>query len=455
MSSLQVLEPIYTRLPEVRSPEKKIAFTNRLYWTIAVLVLFLVMAQVRLVGLDETRAASLGQLQTLLASEIGTLVTVGIGPIVLASIILQLLVGAKLIQIDLSKPAERAQFQGTQKLLSVILSFFEAGIFVLSGTLLPKEGMLLPVLLQVAMGSIILLYLDELVSKYGIGSGISLFIAAGVSASFFWRVLRPTGLAGITDPGGNLWQIIGSNGFTFVPLVPILVAIAIFVIIVFVEGIHVNIPITMGGSGVGGRFPVKLMYVSNMPVILAVALFANIHLWNQIATNANIPVLSGVLSGLTWATTSPFGLFETILVRVGAEGISAIGFLAPQLAQALVYSLVLIVFCVVFGVFWVNMGNQGPEAVAEQLEKSGMYIKGFRRDKRIIQQILERYIPTIVIIGSVFVGLLAAFGDMALGGLASGTGILLTVGIVYRMYEEIARLQASESNAMLAKIMGG
>lgn len=455
MSSLKALEPLYTLLPEIRTPEKKIAFTNRLYWTLGVLVVFLVMGQIELIGIEPTQAAALEQLQVLLASEIGTLITVGIGPIVLASIILQLLVGAQFIQVDLSKPEERAEFQGAQKLLAILLSFFEAGIFVLSGTLAPQPGMLMWVLLQVAIGSIILLYLDEIVSKYGIGSGISLFIAAGVSSSFFWRVLRLPGTGGLTDPGGNLFQVFGAGGFTIVPLIPIAVAILIFVIIVFVEGIHVNIPITLGGSGIGGRYPVKLMYVSNMPVILAVALFANIHLWNQIASSHSIPILTDLLGGLTWATTSPFGLMETVIVRVLSEGGGALVFLAPQLLQALVYTLALVICCVVFGIFWVNMGNQGPEAVAEQLEKSGMYIKGFRRDKRVIQQILERYIPTITILGSIFVGILAAFGDMALSGLSSGTGILLTVGIVYRMYEDIAKQQASESNAILAKLMGG
>jgi preprotein translocase subunit SecY len=114
----------------------------------------------------------------------------------------------------------------------------------------------------------------------------------------------------------------------------------------------------------------------------------------------------------------------------------------------------LLACCVVFGIFWVQMGNQSPEAVADQLQKSGMYIPGFRRDKRVIEGILKRYIPTITILGSLFVGLLAGLGNMALGGLTSGTGILLTVGIVYRIYEQLAKEQMMAMHPMLGKIFG-
>ena len=92
--------------------------------------------------------------------------------------------GAKIINIDLSDPDQKALFSGTQKLLAILLSIFESGIYVYTGAVgtLPGAGLELKliVMLQLAMGSIILLYLDEIVSKYGIGSGISLFIAAGV-----------------------------------------------------------------------------------------------------------------------------------------------------------------------------------------------------------------------------------------------------------------------------------
>lgn len=444
MGFLDILEPIYNVLPEVKSPETKPPLKRRLLLSLLVLVLFFIMGRIALMGLDAYSAQYLDQLQTILASETGTLITAGIGPIVLASIILQLLVGGKLIELDLSNPKDKAKFQGMQKLFAIVLCFFEAIVYTLSGLLKPMPGMAWLVILQVAIGSIILLYLDELVSKHGIGSGIGLFIAGGVIASFFWQIFAPPiSWNPVMAQGGIISNFIASFASRpdFLLFLPILISIIIFVIIVFIEGMHVNIPITMGRTGTGGRFPVKLLYVSNIPVILAVALFANIRLWSL--AGAGIPFLGTILKALADATTAPFRLFSDIIV--GTATLGAIG-------HAILYMIILVATCIVFGWFWVQMGGQGSEAVANQLQKSGMAIPGFRRDPRIIKGILDRYIPPITIIGSIFVGLLAGLGNMSLGSLASGTGILLTVGIVYKLYEELAREQIIETHPILGKL---
>lgn len=454
MSFIDALQPIFNMMPEVSPPKGEVPLQKKIMWSALALVIFFIMGNITVVGLETARADYLAGLQTILASNMGSLISAGIGPIVLSSIILQLLVGANLLQVDFSIPADKAKFQSMQKFFAIILCFFEAIAYTITGTpLLAKAGFLPIVILQVALGSIILLYLDELVSKHGIGSGIGLFIAGGVSGAFFWQIFRPP--TALEPAGGVLIQFVSSlaTGANFLLFLPILVALAIFFIVVFAEGAHVNIPITMGRRGMGGRFPVKLLYVSNMPVILAIALFANIQLWATVTEN--IPILGQVMAGLAWATTSPFNLFYDIIIRIGSEGIMpALTFLAPEIGQAAIYLIILTACCVVFGIFWVNMGNQGPAAVAEQLQRSGMYIPGFRRDKRIIEGILNRYIPTITILGSIFVGLLAGLGNMALGGLSSGTGILLTVGIVYRLYEQLAKEQMMAMHPMLGKLFG-
>jgi len=454
MGVIDALQPVFRLMPEVKPPAEEVPLQKKIMWSALSLVLFFIMGKITLVGIDVARQEYLAGLQTILASQMGSLISAGIGPIVLSSIILQMLVGAKFINLDLSNPADKAKFQSLQKFFAILLCFFEAAAYTVTGTpLLAKPGFMMLVVAQVALGSIILLYLDELVSKYGIGSGIGLFIAGGVSGAFFWQIFRPP--TPLEPTGGVIMQFIGSlsTGANFLLFLPILVALIIFVIVVFAEGMHVNIPITMGARGMGGRFPVKLLYVSNLPVILAIALFANIQLWATVT--AQIPVVGDVLATLAWATTSPFNLFNDIIVRVGAEGpITALNFMAPQIFQAAIYMTILLACCVVFGIFWVNMGGQSPSAVADQLQKSGMYIPGFRRDKRIIEGILNRYIPTITILGSLFVGLLAGLGNMALGGLSSGTGILLTVGIVYRMYEQLAREQMVAMHPILGRLFG-
>lgn len=461
MGLLDVFEPIYKFLPEVKPPLAEVSLKRKLIWTGLVLVIFYVMGSISLIGLSAAKSDYLQSMQVILASNIGTLITAGISPIVLASIILQLLVGGKIININLSEPRDRARFQSLQKLFAIALCFFEGIIYVSSGMLEPFEGMFVIVVAQVALGSIILIYLDEVVSKYGIGSGIGLFIAAGVSSNFLWLVFEPPlTIGGLPTEGGAIVRFIGSlgTGADFLILLPIFIAVIIFLIIVFAEGMHVNIPITMGRKGTGGRFPVKLLYVSNIPVILAVALFANFQWWALIAKGITLPVIgNGIgwfMGGIAYFTQAPYGLLTDLLSRVLAEGVTGLVFMAPQIFQAFVFMIILVVACVIFGKFWVEMGGQGPTAVAEQLNRSGMYIPGFRRDSRIIEQVLKRYIPPITILGSIFVALLAGFGDMALGGLSSGTGILLTVGIVYRLYEELAREQLMETNPLLKRFFG-
>ncbi|MDO8428705.1 MAG: preprotein translocase subunit SecY [Candidatus Diapherotrites archaeon] len=457
MRLVEALQPLYNVLPSIRPPKESQALKTKLYWTAFVLVLYYIMGRIQLAGIDLSKSAG-GQLQGLqvvLASELGTLITVGIGPIVLASIILQLLVGGKFLNINLQDPKDRVMFQALQKVLAIILAFVEGFIYVSAGLIVPLPGMMLFTVLQIALGSIFLLYMDEIISKYGIGSGISLFIAANVGASFFWQIFMPPAVSLIQPSGGILFQFIESlgTGINFLILIPILMAIIIFLVIVFAEGMFVNIPIAMGAKGLGGRYPVKLLYVSNMPVILAVALFANIRIWALVTEK--IPIIGNIFGAIQWATQSPFNLFGDILLRISGEGIvQGLMVASPAILQGLVYLGVLIVTCVVFGKFWVELGGQSTEDVAKQLENSGMYIPGFRRDERIIKKILDKYIPVITILGSIFVGLLAGIGDMALGGLSSGTGILLAVGIVYRLYEEIAKQQVMGNSALLSKLMG-
>ena len=84
-----------------------------------------------------------------------------------------------------------------------------------------------------------------------------------------------------------------------------------------------------------------------------------------------------------------------------------------------------------------------------------MQIPGFRRDPRIIEKVLERYIPTVTMFSGAIVGLLAAGADMiGTTGQSSGTGVLLTVGIMIRMYEQIGKEQMMEMHPVLRQVFG-
>jgi len=433
-------------LPSVKDPEKVPTTRQKLLWTLIVLVVYFILASIKLIGLDPYKTRDLGMFQMILASEIGTLTTLGIGPIVLASIILQLLAGVKIINFDFSNSQDRARFSSVQKLLAIVLSVIQSFIFVNFGMLAPNPGMLWLVVVQIFLGAIIVLYLDEVVSKYGIGSGIGLFIAAGVCHTIIWRIFSiPSAARNFS--GGLLFQGISllTGGATTellsTVLLPIAFTVIVFLAVVYAESLHVNIPLTVGRSGMGANFPVKLMYVSNMPVILAVTLFANVALLAAIFRNTPA---ANILTPMSNFLTAPYELLQKIIIGGATMG---------MVWHALGYTAIFVLVCVIFGKFWVEVGGQGTENVANQLQRSGMSIPGFRRDERVLVSVLNRYIPTIVIMGSIFVALLAVLADFT-GAIGTGTGILLTVGIVYRFYEQLAKDQLFESGNFLKQMMG-
>ncbi|MCK4327823.1 MAG: preprotein translocase subunit SecY [Candidatus Diapherotrites archaeon] len=506
--ALEFLDPVIQLLPEVKKPAQKPEFKKRIMWVVAGIMVFFILGQISPFGLltpaklEEIRTENPGmyaelaqqyedvlgrvgfleRVHTILASKIGSLATLGIGPIVMSSIILQLLSGAELIHIDKEK------YQGVQKLFAILFCFFEAGIYVFSGFLpiMPSGVSLLPlpiigelfklnhilVLTQISIGSIILLYLDEVISKYGFGSGIGLFIVAGVSQSIIFRAFDP--VAGLVPT--FITQTINAGIMDFDLIAPLLFTILVFLVVVYAEAMRIEIPLTLGRiRGVGGRYPLKFFYVSNLPVILAAALFANVQLFSSVLNGLGFPLLGTFGPGgnplpelvlslnpaelsfpIAYLVQAPYGIIGTssaINQYILNPTYTLLGIIPLELVHLLLYSIILVMVCVVFGMFWVETTGMGPSQVAEQLQNVGFSVPGFRRDKRVIERVLERYIPIITIVGSGAVGLLAAFADIT-GALGTGTGILLSVGILYRLYEELAQSQLMEMHPALKQFFG-
>jgi preprotein translocase subunit SecY len=118
------------------------------------------------------------------------------------------------------------------------------------------------------------------------------------------------------------------------------------------------------------------------------------------------------------------------------------------------YLGILIVFCVVFSLTWLEVGGLGPSTVAQQLVDSGMQVPGYRRSGKAIESILNRYIPAVTVLGGVIVALIAGISDF-FGVFGSGMGILLSVGIVYQYYETLMQERAAEVIPAFRKIFGG
>jgi len=465
---LSLFKPLGRVLPEIKVPERKVSFNEKIFWTALVLIVYLVMSEIPLYGVASESADRFGALRVIFASNQGTLMELGIGPIVTAGLILQLLAGSSMIKCDMSNPEDRGLFTVASKACSIILTGIQASAYIISGMYGALAGTTtIVILLQLVGAGIMVMLLDELVQKgWGLGSGISLFIMAGVAQNILWSAFSPASglfvqsLSTLLSGNQTLFQWVVGVG-SYPSLIGFIATIAAFLVIIYIEGVRVELPMTYAGyKGFRSRYPIKLLYVSNLPVIFASALFANLYFFSQLIWGSiGRPEPGANLF------TDIFGSYRVVTVdnSTNVESVGGIAHFvtAPQGLQnvaaepirALVYLGILVAFCAVFSLVWLEVGGLGPSKVASQLMSSGMQIPGYRRSGKAIELILKRYIPAVTILGGVIVGLVAGVSDF-LGVFGSGTGILLSVGIIYQYYELLMRERAAEMFPAFRRILG-
>ncbi|HDR73391.1 MAG TPA: preprotein translocase subunit SecY [Methanoculleus sp.] len=471
---LDRLEPLFAAMPAVRAPEGHVHFKNKLLWTLAILLLYFALTNVLVFGLDPSSQDIFGYYRALLAGAQGSIMQLGIGPIVTASIVLQLLKGADILPIDTSQARGQIQYMGLQKLLIFVMILLEAAPQVIGGFLQPDPAVAaaffggslgavsLLIFLQVVVGGILIVFMDEVVTKWGMGSGVGLFIIAGVSQGLIngflnWMPVAdpyPVGffprLIAVIADGADFLRYFGTDLLAFVT------TIAIFLVIVYVESTRIEIPLAHTAvRGARARFPVKLIYASVLPMILVRVLQANIQMLGLFLNNIGITTLGTYqnqipLDGLMWFLAPINGPEDwmwwaydlghaawEVIIRMGID-IS-----------------IMVVGGAVFALFWVKTAGLDSSHVARQIQMSGMHIPGYRRNLQVLEKYLDRYIPRITVIGGVFIGLLSVVANLfGVIGAVGGTGLLLTVSIVYRLYEEIASEQIMEMYPFMRGFFG-
>jgi len=462
---MSLFDKFIENLPEVASPsQKKLPFKEKLKWTLIVLMLFFILGMIPLFGLGNNALQQFEFLSIILGASFGSIISLGIGPIVTASIVLQLLNGSGLWRFDLTKPEGKKRFQAFQKLFSVFFIILEGAVYVFMGGLSPSTAyagtplyfqLELLLVFQLFLGGVMIMLMDEIVAKWGFGSGISLFIAAGVAQQIFIRAFsflpNPSSPGTVTGAVPNLFISLANGDPTTAMLMiaSIVATVAVFLMAVYVQAMKVEIPLSFGRvRGHGIRWPLNFLYTSNIPVILVAALMANIQLFATLLQKWGHPIL-GTFSGST--PTSGF-----VLWIYGGDFVGKIikgSFVLTDVWHALTYILFMVVGAVIFSMFWVQSAGMDARSQAKQMLASGLQIPGFRRDERVLERILERYIWPLTIMGAITVGFIAALADLS-GALSRGTGILLAVMIIYQLYENIAREHMMDMNPVMRKFMG-
>ena len=454
------LRNVLLNLPEVASPtERRLPFKEKLKWTIAMLFLFYVLGLIPIFGLAPTALANFEFLSLILGAEFGSITSLGIGPIVTASILLQLLNGSGIIKFDLTNSDGKRMFQGVQKGLALAFVFLESLIYVFTGGLAPSEGHgPFLIIFQLILGGIMILFMDEVVSKWGFGQGISLFIVAGVSKGLMVRLLSPLDSSGQLSflsseaPVGAIFDIFhqlsqGTPDAALIRGVQILATVSVFVIAVYAQAMRIEVPLSMGRiRGQGIRWPLAFLYTSVIPVILTAALLANVQLGSELFDNpflGSIDPGTGEATGVVAWLSLPPPLIQGLIART----VEPIHF-----ARAGTYALFLICGAVLFSIFWVKTAGMDARSQAKKMMDYGLQIPGFRRDERVLESLLNRYIPALTVLGGITIGFLTALADLS-GALTQGTGLLLAVMVIYKLYEEIGQQHAMDMNPMLRKFM--
>jgi len=393
----------------------------------------------------------------IMASNKGTLMELGISPSITAGMIMQLLTGTKLMDCDMSLKEDRSLFNGATKLLGILIAIGEAVAYTVSGMYGSIEdigaGNAVMIISQLVFAGIIVLLLDDLLQKgYGLGSGVSLFIATNICESIVWKAFSPTTINtgrgtefegavislfhGMITKSDKLMALKEAFYRSHAPnLTNLMATVIIFMVVIYFQGFRVDLPVKYQKvRGQQGSYPIKLFYTSNIPIILQSALIGQLYfvsqlLYKRFKSNMFINLLgqwqevdysgqSVPVGGLAYYMSPP-GSFADIMV----DPIHAFAYVGFVLGT-----------CGWLSRMWIDVSGSSPKDVAKQLRDQQMIMQG-HRDESIIA-VLNKYIPTAATFGGVCIGALTILADF-MGAIGSGTGILLAVTIIYQYYEMI------------------
>ena len=453
MGVLKLLADIADRFPTVEKPAPKPSLYRRLAWTGVILILYLVMSNIPLYGVPTQTIQNTVTLQQIIfASTQGTLMELGIGPIVTAGLILQVLAGAKIIDINLTDPESRRIFTAAQKSLAILFGIFEATMYVLgnkywAGTgINPSVWIKLAVIIQLSVASFIVILMDEMLQKgWGLGSAISLFILAGVAYQVMWaflgyvpRVAETYGFIPALIKSPSKFIIARPNGFP--DLTGLVATLAIILFLVYVQAMRVEIPVTSPRMrGIRSKIPLQFMYVTNIPILLVGIFVADLQLFQGIIGN-----LAGIeskwyryYSDMVYYMSPPRGIIQAV----------------SDPLRTLSFAISWTILAILFGYIWVELAGLNPRDQAKNLIESGMEIPGMRRNPKVLESVLSKYIYPLTLLSSIIVALISIVADI-FGAYGTGTGILLAVGIINQYYMMITYERALETFPLLRKLLG-
>ncbi|VDL64104.1 unnamed protein product [Nippostrongylus brasiliensis] len=434
---LEFVKPFCGFVPEVSKPERKIQFREKMLWTAITLFVFLVCCQIPLFGIMSTDSADpFYWLRVILASNRGTLMELGISPIVTSGLIMQLLAGAKIIEVG-DTPKDRALFNGAQKLFGMVITVGQAIVYVMSGLYGdPSEigaGICLLIVVQLVIAGLIVLLLDELLQAFSpatMNTGRGTEFEGAVIALFHLLATR-------TDKVRALREAFYRNNLP--NLMNLMATFVVFGVVIYFQGFRVDLPIKSARyRGQYSSYPIKLFYTSNIPIILQSALVSNLYVISQmLAAKFGGNFLVNLLG--TWSDASgSYRSYPTGGICYYLSPPDTLSHVLEDPIHCIVYVVFMLGSCAFFSKTWIDVSGSSAKDVAKQLKEQQMVMRG-HREKSMIHE-LNRYIPTAAAFGGLCIGALSVTADF-MGAIGSGTGILLAVTIIYQYFEIFVKEQ--------------
>ncbi len=434
-----MLKPFQKLTLEVKKPKKELSFNKKLAWTIGMGALYIAMLNIPLLGIPRRGGATpLYVFRAITASKRGSLVELGIMPIVIAILIMHLLVALKIIKIDHSNSEEKKLYSGAVKLLSILITILFAVFFIIFdayGELNLSTKFLIGS--QLIIAGLIIVLMDELIQKgYGYGTGTSLFVLATVCFRIFDEMFN---LSWDYFSFGQAWYrgafLAFFQGIRRGDVMPtifrkygipdyfgFMMMVVVIAVLIFLVSIRIEIPIKKTEEKKPDRYSIRLFYTSYVPVLLTSTLFAGIYMITNFLSrrfrfvswfDTSIPIPTPPKAWYISIFTPPYGP-EQVIERPGIS---------------IVYLFLMIVISGIFSFYWMKTAGLDSKTLVKQLISSDSNSSRSKENIETLKEYLDEYIPTTALLGGFIIGALAGLAEF-LGPLGSGTGIVIMMFIL-------------------------
>lgn len=470
---IDTLTPLLSKIPMVERPQKRVPLETKLAFTLGILILYFALSNIPLFGLSPESLDLFGRWRAIFAGERFSLTAHGVMPIISASIMLQIFTGLKIMKLDLTNPRDQAFYLNVQKLLVLCFVLFTSVTYTV-GFYMPNPAMAAHLgvslrfisfllFLQVFLGGMLIYYMEEVVSRWGIGSGVGLFIVAGISQQLITGLISPIRVEGgavgviprwVDIVSGGYLDGIFDDGVTALfqhHVIALVTTVTLFFIVVYLAcaRIELRIPGYLKRRRGRGRIRVPITFVHFIyPIVIPLTflnlgriLQANIQGFGRMCYSHGIPLYGTydeygtAVSGLMYYLDpiySPWDWFPGLMTTPHAGW---------EVAVKIAIDISLMVAgTMISALLWLKL-TPGMEAkdIRSIMRNSGLPVYRNSRGVKAIKRAVDSYTPKIAMLSSGVLGALFVIANMfGTLGAVRVAHLFLSVMVIYGIHDEIA-----------------